>query len=251
MARKSQQITRRGGFLDSCFDRIADGLIFIGVKWAVIPGPIKFAITLTITGLMYLGGYLLFQRPAFRLGGIALLGVASGFLTLNFVVLQIYVLGPSGLRDDVMWLIASPICLLLYTLTAYWTRGDLFTYIGLAAVGSTVTAALAVANASLLAFVLAYALLALAILALARFFQSSPLADFTHLPLLITSQAGMPLVIVAAVVGWMSETGCTRCTAGSPWLALLSLGLGVLFYVTTDVVFNGWSHAGPRPRSLP
>ncbi len=31
VARKSQQITRLGGFLDSCFDRIADGLIFIGV----------------------------------------------------------------------------------------------------------------------------------------------------------------------------------------------------------------------------
>ena len=214
------------------------GLIFIGVNWARIPGPVKFAITLTITGLMYLGGYLLFQRPAFRLGGIALLGVASGFLTLNFAVLQIYVLGPSGLRDDVMWLIASPICLLLYTLTAYWTRGDLFTYIGLAAVGSTITAALVVVDAPALAFVLAYALLAWAVLALARFFQSTPLADFTHLPLLIVSHGAMPLAVVVAVVGWASVTGCRRCTDGSPWLALLSLGVGVLFYATTDAVFK-------------
>ena len=49
------------------------GLIFVGVDWARIPGPAKFAITLVVTGLMYLGGYLLFQRPTLRLGGVALL----------------------------------------------------------------------------------------------------------------------------------------------------------------------------------
>ena len=65
------------------------GLIFIGVNWTRIPGPGKFAITLLVTGLMYLGGYLLFQRPAYRIGGIALIAVASGFLALNFAVLQI------------------------------------------------------------------------------------------------------------------------------------------------------------------
>ncbi|MCK4472288.1 MAG: hypothetical protein KAW49_10930, partial [Anaerolineae bacterium] len=214
------------------------GLIFIGVNWTRIPGPGKFAITLMITGLMYLGGYLLFQRPAYRLGGIALLGVASGFLTLNFAVLQIYVLGPSGLRNDVMWLIASPLCLLLYVLTAYWTRSDLFTYISLAAVGSTVTALLVVIGAPLLVFVLAYSLLALAILILARALQTTPLAGFTRLPLLIVSHVAMPLVIVAALVGWVFATGYIDSTVGSPWLAILALGVGVLFYVTTDAVFK-------------
>ncbi|MCK4725879.1 MAG: hypothetical protein KAT29_08750, partial [Anaerolineales bacterium] len=137
------------------------GLIFIGVNWTRIPGPGKFAITLMVTGLMYLGGYLLFQREAYRIGGIALLGVASGFLIVDFAVLQIYVLGPSGMSDEVLWLIASPLCLLFYMLTAYWTRGDLFTYLSLAALVSIVTAALVLINAPLTAFALAYALLAL------------------------------------------------------------------------------------------
>jgi hypothetical protein len=214
------------------------GLIFIGVNWTRIPGPGKFAITLMITGLMYLGGYLLFQRPAYRIGGIALLGVASGFLTLNFAVLQIYVLGPSGLRSEVMWLIASPLCLLLYLLTAYWTRGDLFTYMSLAAVGSTVTAALVVIDAPWLVFVLAYALLALAILALARAIQTTWLADFVRLPLLITANLVMPLIILAALVGWVSERVGLIALDTSPWLALLALGVGVLFYALSDALFK-------------
>jgi hypothetical protein len=210
------------------------GIIFIGVQWTRIPGPGKLAITLMITGLMYLGGYVLFQRRAFRIGGIALLGVASGFLTLNFAVLQIYLLGPGGLRGDVMWLIASPLCLLLYMITAYWTRAHLFAYISLVAVGSTVTAALVVIGAPGLVFVLAYALLALAILVLARVFQSTTMADFTRLPLLIVSQLAMPAVIVAAIAGWSVNTGCTPCLEGSPWLALLAMSVGVLFYAVND-----------------
>ena len=214
------------------------GVIFIGVRWASIPGPGKFAITLMVTGLMYLGGYLLFQRPAYRIGGIALLGVASGFLTLDFAVLQIYVLGPNGLRNDVMWLIASPICLLLYVLTAYWTRGDLFTYISVAAVGSTLTAALVVVGAPLplLAFALAYSLLALAILVLARLLQTTQFSEFTRVPLLIVSQAGMPLAVASVAI--IVSTGSIGFAVGSVWLAIATLGVGCLFYLATDALWK-------------
>ena len=218
------------------------GLIFIGVNWTRITGPGKFAITLMVTGLMYLGGYLLFQRPAYKIGGIALIAIASGFLALNFAVLQIYVLGPSGLRDDVMWLIASPLCLLLYGLTAYWSRSDLFTYISQAAVVSTVTSALVVIDAPMLVYILTFSLVAFVFLLLARFAKRSPLSEFTYQPLLFVSQLAMPLVLVTASMAWLNYTGCTSCTAGSPWLALLALGVGVLFYTTTDAVFE-WSVA--------
>ncbi len=102
------------------------GLVFVGVNWARIPGPAKFAITLMVTGLMYLGGYLLYQRPALRLGGIALLGVGSGFVPLNFVVLQIYIFAAHGLSPNVMWFIGSLPAFLLYALTAFWTGAHLF-----------------------------------------------------------------------------------------------------------------------------
>jgi hypothetical protein len=214
------------------------GLIFIGVNWTRIPGPGKFAITLMVTGLLYLGGYLLFQRPAYKIGGIALIAIASGFLALNFAVLQIYVLGPSGLRDDVMWLIASPLCLLLYGLTAYWTRSDLFTYITQAAVVSTVTSMLVVVDALGMVYLITYSLVALVILLLSRYAQSSPLSDFTFRPLLIVSQLAMPFILLAAVTGWLNFTDCTSCTAGSPWLAIVSLGVGVLFYSSTNSFFQ-------------
>ena len=153
------------------------GIIFIGSKWGEFGGPQKFAVMLLATGLLYLGGYLFYQRRGLRLGGVAVLGVASGFLPLNFALLQIYVLGPGGLRDDLMWLIASPMCLLLYALTAYWTRADLFTYISIGALVSTLTAGLTVAGVPVLAYPLAHLLLALTLLLLARRLSSRPLGE--------------------------------------------------------------------------
>lgn len=207
------------------------GLIFIGVNWTRIPGPGKFGITLMFTGLMYLGGYLMFQRPALRLGGVALLGVASGFLTLNFAVLQIYVLGPGGLREDVMWLIASPLCLLLYLLTAYWTSSDLFSYISLTALGSTIAAALVVVAAPWHMFILAAGLLALALLALSETVKNTAIADFTYLPLLFVSQGLMPLAFAAAINEiWLVAPGCRLCPGRNFWLSQLTLFFGVLYY---------------------
>ena len=212
------------------------GIIFVGVNWARIPGPAKFAITVMVTGLTMLGGYLLFQRPAMKLGGIAVLGVACGFLALNFVVLQIYVLGPNGLRDDVMWLIASPLCLLAYLLIAHWTRGDFFTYIGLGAVASTAAAALTVSGAPAVAYLLTAALLATALLPLAWRLRSTNLADFTYRPLLFVAQGAMPLLLCAALIFWAYWSGCRSCNGGSPWLAIATLAVGVPFYAGADWV---------------
>lgn len=219
------------------------GLIFVGVNWTRIPGSGKIAITLIITVLMYLGGYLLFRRPKLRLGGTALLGIASGFLILNFVVLQTYILGPAGLANDVMWLICSLICLPVYIFTAYLTRSGLFTYLSSIALGSTMTAVLVVVNTNLATFILAFALLLLVLLILAQILKSSRVKEFTFKPLLILSQVSMPVVIGAATFGWIFIsnpflTSYTGSRLGNPWLALLSLSIGVLFYMLTDVFFR-------------
>jgi hypothetical protein len=223
------------------------GIIFIGSRWGQLGGPAKFAVMLLATGLLYLGGYLLYQRQGLRLGGIAILGVASGFLPLNFAVLQIYVLRPGGFHDDVMWLIASPICLLLYVLTAYWTRADLFTYISIGALASTLTAGLTVAKVPNLAYLPAHLLLALLLLLLARRLQDTPLAGFTYRPLLIVTHSAAPLLTWAAMLGFAPEFGVW----GSPWLAVAGMFTGVLFYVTTDVLFGWlaarWAAAGLFP----
>jgi hypothetical protein len=203
------------------------GLIFVGVNWVYFSGPIKFAITLMITGLMELGGYLLFQRPMLKLGGVALLGVASGFVPLNFAVLQIYVF--SALDERVMWLIASPICLILYALTAYWTRADLFTYLVVAALASTASAGLALLDAPFAGYLLAYALLALICLLGARASDHTRLADFTRAPLLIVSHVAAPLVFLAGYMEYEPQPS---------WLAIAAMTVVVLCYVATDLVFE-------------
>jgi hypothetical protein len=214
------------------------GLIFVGVNWARIPGPAKFAITLMVTGLMYLGGYLLFQRPTLRLGGAALLGIGSGFVPLNFGVLQIYIFSARGLSANVMWFIGSLPTLLLYVLTAYWTRADLFTYLSLGAVVSALTAALVLLGAPLLVFALAYTLLLLVFLLGARTLQPTRLASFTRTPLLNVSQLTMPVLFTVSAAQWVSDAGCDVCRNGSPWLALTTMLIGVIFYVTTDIAFR-------------
>lgn len=223
------------------------GIIFIGTRWGQLGGPAKFAVMLLATGLLYLGGYLLYQRQGLRLGGVAVLGVASGFLPLNFAVLQIYVLGPSGFRNDVMWLIASPMCLLLYILTAYWTQADLFTCISVGALASTLTAGLTVAGVPDLAYPMAYLWLALLLLLLARRLQDTRLAGFTRRPLLVTTHLAAPLLILAALLGFVQEFGAW----GTPWLALAGIFAGVLFYTATDVLFGWlaarWAAAGLFP----
>ena len=204
------------------------GLIFVGVNWTYFSGPAKFAVTFLFTGLMYLGGYLLYQRPALRLGSVAVLGVASGFVPLNFAVLQIYVLSERAVDGEVMWLIASPICLLLYALTAVWTRAHLFTYLAGAALASAATAALAVIDAPLAVYLLVYALLTLIYLLGARAFDRTRLADVARAPLLIVSQVGAPLVFLNTLAYYQDERS---------WLLIVAMTVLVIHYVATDLLF--------------
>ena len=224
------------------------GLIFIGVNWERFPGPVKFAITLMFTGLMYLGGYLLFKRPTLRIGGVAMLAVASGFLPLNFAVLQIYIFAERGLSSEAMWLIGSLLTLLLYALTAYWTRAELFTYLSLAAIVSALTAALALLDARPLGYALAYAMLMLAFLLCARALKPTALAGFTCKPLLIVAHTAMPVLMIFSAALWIGDTGCASCPSdspnGSPWLALATMFTGVLFYVATDIATKALAGTG-------
>ncbi len=222
-----------GGFL-----LFIAGAIFVGVNWGRIPGPAKFAITLMITGLTYLGGFLLFQSEAYRIAGVALLGLASGFLALNFAVLQHYVMGPAGLQDDVMWLIASPLCFCAYALTAYWTKAELFTYIGLGAVGSTLTAILEVSDAHVTLTPLMFGILLFLVMLISSYARSSAAASYTYGPLRNVSQIGMPLVIVIAIILWADYFGCEQCASIVPWLPILGVGVGAVFYIVSDVLFK-------------
>ena len=213
---------------------IIAGLIFVGANWARIPGPAKFAVMVAITIGMYLGGALLFKRRSLRLGGVALLAVASGFFLLDFVVLQVYVFRGLGLDDRVMWLICSILALLVYLLTAYWTRAALFTYLSIVAVASAVTAGMAMLDLPLTDYPLVYSVLAIFFFMMASGLRSTRVAKFTYLPLMIVSQIAAPLLFLTSLVLWSNLISGT----GSPWLALAAMSVGVLFYIITDLIFH-------------
>jgi len=216
------------------------GLIFVGANWARIPGPVKFAILLAITAGMYLGGALLYKRPSLRLGGVALLAIASGFFLLDFAVLQIYVFRDLGLDDRVMWLICSLVALPVYFLTAFRTRATLFTYLSIAAAASAVTAGLALLNFPWAAYLLVYAVLAIGLLLAAHAVRPRQFADFTYFPLWIVSQIAAPLLYLTSFVLWV-DPGLVPGTA-SPWLALAAMLASTLFYLINDRIYH-WIYA--------
>jgi Predicted membrane protein (DUF2157) len=212
------------------------GAIFIGANWARIHDLVKFAILVGITAGMYAGGALLYRRPSLRLGGVALLAIASGFLLLDLAVLQIFVFRGLGLDDRAMWLIASLVVMPLYFLTAYKTRASLFTYLGIAAAASAVTAAMALLELPWEAYLLAYSVLAIALLLAAHAVRAWPVADFTSFPLWIVSQIAAPLLFLASIAIWANPNQAPGL--GSPWLALAAMQAGVIFYVLTDLIFD-------------
>jgi len=211
------------------------GIIFIGVNWTRFSGGMKFAVTTLVTALTYFSGYLFFKRPALKLGGNALLSIACAFFALNFVVLQIYVLGPRGLPDDVMWLITSILGLALYLVTTFWTKGELFTYFSIAALGNILAASLQVASARYFVFLISFSILITILWGLSRRLKDNTIAAFVVRPLSLVSQILMPGVLIFSLLGWITETGCTRCVSGKPFIAIFTMGIGVLFYIYTEI----------------
>ena len=186
-----------GGFL-----LVLAGLIFIGASWANLPAAAKLLVTLSVTGLMYGGGFALFRHSKLRPGGLALLGVASGFVPLNFVVLHIYLLDGRGVDPQLTWLIGSILCLLLYLATLMWTRSHLFTYLSALAALSGLTAALFLLGSPLSGFVLAYALVPVPLLIVAFGSRSMPTAGYLTWPCSIIS--ALMLVLVIPFLIWVA-----------------------------------------------
>ena len=219
---------------------IIAGLIFVGANWSRMAGWAKFGILVAITAGMYVGGALLFKRRNLRLGGVALLAIASGFLLLDCVVLQIYEFRDLGLDDQAMWMICSILALLVYLLTAYWTRATLFIYLSIVAVASAATAGMAILDLPLAAYPLVYSVLAIVFLLTARGVRSTRIEKLIYFPLLIVSQIATPLLFLTSLVLWrlpVSDFG-----AVDRWLSLAAMAVGVLFYLLTDLAFH-WAFA--------
>lgn len=206
------------------------GVIFVRSRWGEMAGEAKFAVLFLITGLLYLCGYLLFQNQRVRVGGIAILGLASGFAPLDFAILQIYVLGPHGFNNEIMFLTASLACLIIYFLTAFWTRADLFAYLGVVALAASLTGILELLDAAENFYLPCFLLLALLLLLIGRALGKTPPAAFAGRPLMVSAQVAAPLLLA----GQIGEL----LWSGGSWAPLAGLFLGIVFYAATDFYYR-------------
>ncbi len=214
-----------GGFL-----LILAGLIFVGVNWNYLPGIAKLGVTFAVTLSMYVGGVLLYKRPTLKIGGAALLAIASGFLPLNFVVTQIYLTGGT-LSNNAMWFFASLVCGIVYALTALWARHNLFTVFAVVAAYSGATA-LKGSDLQAAGFAFPYALVTLVILLVSIGARNVSRVSFTSRTLRISAHLAAPIVFLIAVAEWfLSSTNFYRSNSA---LALAAMFLLVILYVVDD-----------------
>lgn len=222
-----------GGFL-----LLLAGLIFVGVRWAYLPGIAKLGVTLAVTLGMYAGGVVLFKRPTLKIGGTALLAIASGFLPLNFVVTHLYLTSERGVSAETIWLVASLGCGAVYVLTALGSRNNVFTVFALLGILSSATAAMALLHFDVASAAFGYAILALAVLLTAYNARVTSRFQFMALTLRIGAHIFAPVVFLLATIAWVS-TWTIASMLHNSWFALDALLLIVAFYVLDD----WWSHS--------
>ncbi len=223
-----------GGFL-----LMLAGLIFAGVNWAYLSGLAKLGVTLAVTLGMYAGGIVLFKRPNLKIGGTALLAIASGFLSLNFAVIHLYITDERGVSFETMWLLGSLVCGFAYVVTALWTRHNLFTAFGFFALLSSATALMRLLHFETTGFAFGYALVTLGVLVIAERVRTLPFANFMARTLRLAAHMVAPLVFLLASVAWIFWTG-VGSRIGTPWLAL-----GAMLIIFAFYAFDDW-----RARSL-
>lgn len=214
-----------GGFL-----LLLAGLIFVGVRWAYLPGIAKLGVTLAVTLAMYAGGVILFRRPSLKVGGTALLAIASGFLPLNFVVTHLYL---TNVSVETTWFVASLVCATVYCVTAVWSRQNLFTAFTIVAMYSSATAGMTVLAFVLSTYPLGYAFLTLGLLIAAYGAHARARFQFMSRALRIGAHAAAPVVFLLAALVWIMTFSVTT-SEGNPWTATAAVLLIGGFYVVED-----------------
>lgn len=105
--------------------------IFVKNYWDIIPGNIKFASLLFVTIVTYFAGYLLLKKNKIPKTANTLLFLGSLLIPYNFFAVNNFaLLGP--IRDwQIIWLLASFVCLPLYIFNYLVLKKRLFIYASL------------------------------------------------------------------------------------------------------------------------
>ena len=194
------------------FLMVASATTYVVYNWENLPPAAQLAFIVLFTLSFYGAGWFLRVRMDLRASGIAVTAVGSLLVPLDF-----YAVGIAGgvvpaEQWPWVWLIASAVCLPIYTFTTLRIQAEFFGYLVVTAVGSLLCAALWVLDVPPEWLLTALVALALGLLAVAYRLgkDDSPwrvLADPFRFSTLIATAVLMPLGIgwwVAAGVGGFS-----------------------------------------------
>ncbi len=146
---------------------IASATTYVVYNWETLPPAVQLAFIVLFTLSFYGAGWFLRVRMKLRLSGIAVTAVGSLLVPLDFYAVLIEGgVWPAGAWPWA-WLLASAVCLPIYTFTALRIRAQFFGYLVAVAAGSLVCATLQVAGVDPQWWLAALAALALALAALA------------------------------------------------------------------------------------
>ncbi len=124
------------------FLMVASALTYVVYNWETLPPAAQLGFIVLFTLSFYGAGWFLRTRMKLRLSGIAVTAIGSLLVPLDF-----YAVGVAGgvvpaEQWPWVWLIASAVCLPIYTFTTVRIQAEFFGYLVVAAVGSLLCAAL-------------------------------------------------------------------------------------------------------------
>lgn len=218
---------------------MASASTYVVYNWEKLSPVVQLSFIVLFTLSFYGAGWFLRVRMGLRASGIAVTAVGSLLVPLDFYA--IFVAGgvwPPGAWPWV-WLMASAVCLPIYTFTAVRIRAEFFGYLVAVALGSLVCASLQVAGVSNEWWLVTLVGLALVIAVLTYRLQGSRsswsiLSRPLRLSSLLATAVILPLSIGWWVVGSASGAAFDASLAGA-WM----LG-SILFVYTAVCEGNPW-----------
>ncbi len=176
---------------------VASATTYVATNWEALPEAVQLGFIILFTLSFYFAGWFLRVRMKLRASGIAVTAVGSLLVPLDFYA--VFVAGgvlPAG-QWPWVWLMASAVCLPIYTFTALRLRAEFFGYLVAATAGSLLCAALKVLGVAPEWDLLALTVLALGLLILSYRLGTSLLAKPFRFSALVATAA-----ILLVGLGW-------------------------------------------------
>jgi hypothetical protein len=176
---------------------VASATTYVATNWEALPEAIQLGFITLFTLSFYFAGWFLRVRMKLGASGIAVTAVGSLLVPLDFYAVFLAGGVLPAEQWPWVWLMASAVCLPIYTYTALRLRAEFFGYVVAATAGSLLCAALKVLGVAPEWDLLALTVLALGLLVLAYRLGASLLARPFRFSALV---ATAPILVVG--FGW-------------------------------------------------